>query len=75
VVWWNTLHQGPTISKFANPSITFDMLWPLLVMIFGFTLFFLAVLTRRLQGEVLEREQHARWVQEALVVTGRGGLR
>jgi heme exporter protein C len=70
VIWWSTLHQGPTISKLDNPSITADMLWPLLVMIFGFTLFFLAVLTRRLQGEVLTREHHARWAQDALAAIG-----
>jgi len=46
VVWWSTLHQGPTISKLDNPSITADMLWPLLAMILGFTLFCFAVLTR-----------------------------
>ena len=67
VIWWSTLHQGPTISKLDNPSITYDMLWPLLVMILGFTLFFFAVLTRHLQGEVLEREQHARWSRDIVV--------
>lgn len=61
VEWWATLHQGSTISKFDDPSITMDMLWPLLIMILGFTLFFLAVLVRRVQSEVLERERHARW--------------
>lgn len=66
VIWWATLHQGPTISKLDNPSITMDMLWPLLAMILGFTLFFMAVVTRRLQGEVLEREHHARWAQDVL---------
>ena len=71
VEWWSTLHQGPTISKLDNPSITANMLWPLLVMIAGFTLFFLAVLTRRVQGEVLEREQHARWAQE--IIAGAAG--
>jgi heme exporter protein C len=64
VIWWNTLHQGPTISKLDNPSITLDMLWPLLAMITGFALFALAVVTQRVQGEVLEREQHARWAQD-----------
>lgn len=72
VIWWNTLHQGPTISKLDNPSITTDMLWPLLTMIVGFTVFFLAVLTRRLQGEVLEREQHARWAQDVVLSQGTG---
>jgi heme exporter protein C len=68
VIWWNTLHQGPTISKLDNPSITMDMLWPLLAMILGFALFAMAVLTQRVQGEVLEREQQSRWAQE--FVTG-----
>ena len=73
VIWWNTLHQGPTISKLDNPSITADMLWPLLTMILGFTLFFFAVLTGRLRGEVLEREHQSRWAQD--VVAGAGGAR
>jgi heme exporter protein C len=64
VEWWSTLHQGPTIVKLDNPSITAEMLWPLLVMILGFTLFCFAAITQRVRGEVLEREQHARWVQE-----------
>ena len=64
VIWWSTLHQGPTISKLDNPSITPNMLWPLLMMILGFSLFFFAILTERVQAEVLEREQHARWAQE-----------
>ena len=39
------------------------MLVPLLIMIFGFTLYFAWLVTRRLQGEILERERQARWVQ------------
>jgi heme exporter protein C len=66
VIWWNTLHQGPTILKLDNPSITLDMLWPLLAMILGFSLFALAMLTERVQGEVLEREQQARWAQDVV---------
>lgn len=75
VQWWSTLHQGPTISKFANPSITADMLWPLLTMILGFTLFFLAVLTQRVQAEVLEREQRARWAQDFVAMAPERGAR
>ena len=33
VIWWNTLHQGPTVSKFGAPSIDITMLIPLLIMI------------------------------------------
>ena len=32
VEWWNTLHQGPTITKFDKPSIHLSMLIPLLLM-------------------------------------------
>ncbi|MCT7655275.1 heme ABC transporter permease CcmC [Oceanimonas sp. NS1] len=39
VEWWNTLHRGATITKFDRPSISNDMLWPLLIMIFAFICF------------------------------------
>lgn len=66
VVWWNTLHQGPTLSKLGSPSITGDMLWPLLVMVLAYQLLFLGLLFRRVRSHVLEREFQARWVQELL---------
>ena len=66
VEWWSTLHQGPTISKLDTPSITSDMLMPLLVMIVGFMLFFAWLLCKRLQGEILERERNARWVEKLI---------
>jgi heme exporter protein C len=28
VEWWNTLHQGATVSKLGQPSMTADMFWP-----------------------------------------------
>jgi heme exporter protein C len=74
VEWWSSIHQGPTISKLDAPSITGDMLWPLLVNIAGFTLFFLAVLAMRVRGEVLEREINARWAQDALRGSPAGGV-
>ncbi|MBM5812639.1 MAG: heme ABC transporter permease [Gammaproteobacteria bacterium] len=66
VYWWNTLHQGATITKLGKPSITFDMLWPLLVMLTGFTLCFAALLTRRVQAEILRRERDAAWLRAEL---------
>ncbi len=67
VEWWSSLHQGATLAKFDKPSITGNMLTPLLVMIIGFTLFFAAVLLTRVRGEVLERERHSRWVRRELL--------
>jgi len=66
VVWWNSLHQGPSISKLAAPSIAGSMLWPLLVMMLAFMLYFGAVLCDRLRGEILRRERNASWLTESL---------
>jgi heme exporter protein C len=67
VVWWNSLHQGPSISKFAKPSIDASMLWPLLLMLVAFILYFLAILCDRVRAEILKRERDARWLSETVV--------
>ena len=64
VEWWNTLHQGPTVTKFGAPSIDLRMLIPLLVMAVAFKVFYLLVVLMRARVEVLERERNARWVRE-----------
>ena len=66
VVWWNSLHQGATVTKFDSPSIAPEMLWPLLVMALARQLFFFWALLRRSQGLLLLRERRARWVQPLL---------
>jgi len=69
VVWWNSLHQGPSISKLGAPSIDPSMLWPLLVMMAGFVLYFAAVMCDRIRGEILRRERNASWLSEINVGT------
>ena len=64
VLWWNTLHQGPTVSKLDQPSMTTDMLIPFLIMVLGFTICFYWFLLRRLQAEIVDRELGARWLDE-----------
>jgi heme exporter protein C len=66
VEWWNTLHQGPTLTKFGKPSIDASMLWPLLSMALGFTVFFFHVVFQRVQTELLRRERGNPWVKEVL---------
>jgi heme exporter protein C len=66
VYWWNTLHQGSTLTKLGKPSMTGDMLWPLLAMLLAFTLYFGAVLLLRLRGEILLRERDASWLRAEL---------
>lgn len=63
VEWWNTLHQGPTVTKFDKPSIHLDMLIPLLVMALAFKLYFFANLLMRARCLLLRRERNSRWVQ------------
>jgi heme exporter protein C len=66
VIWWNSLHQAPSVMKFGRPTMPASMLVPLLLMLAGFTLYFVAVLLTRARGEVLRRERNAHWVLEAL---------
>jgi heme exporter protein C len=66
VVWWSGLHQGPTISKMASPSITWDMAWPMLLMLLAFVLYFAAVMCDRVRVEILRRERNAGWLNESV---------
>jgi len=55
VVWWNTLHQGNSISLFSAPSIYISMLWPLILATLGYSAGFAAIVLARLRAAVLER--------------------
>jgi heme exporter protein C len=66
VYWWNTLHQPATLTKIGKPSMAGDMLWPLLLMLLGFTLYYGAVLLVRLRAEILRRERDATWLTTEL---------
>ena len=61
VTWWNTLHQGQSIS-FVRGSSTIDgsMLWPLLVSALGFTLLFGAIVLMRMRAELASNKVEAR---------------
>jgi heme exporter protein C len=63
VEWWNTLHQGATITKFAKPSISTDMLWPLLLTIFAFFFIFAALTCLRLANQILLNDARRPWVK------------
>jgi heme exporter protein C len=66
VLWWNSLHQAPSVMKLAKPEMPAAMLIPLLMMLAGFTLFFFALLLVRMRAEILNRERTANWIREAL---------
>jgi heme exporter protein C len=55
VEWWNTLHQGPTVTRLDKPAIHASMLWPLLLMALGFQFYYFTVALMNARAEVLER--------------------
>jgi heme exporter protein C len=64
VEWWNTLHQGPTVTKLDKPSIHLSMLIPLLLMAVAFKLYYAFLVLMRARCEVLRREKNSRWVKD-----------
>ncbi|CAG0911816.1 unnamed protein product, partial [Cyprideis torosa] len=64
VEWWNTLHQGATITKFSKPSIATSMLIPLLLMAGAFQVFYAIALFLRARAELIEREYNRSWVKK-----------
>ena len=71
VKWWNTLHQGASIRP-GGASMATPMLTAMLVMVFAFWAYAIAVILMRVRAIMLERDRDAAWVQDAL---GREGGR
>ncbi|HBA66435.1 MAG TPA: heme ABC transporter permease [Methylococcaceae bacterium] len=63
VEWWNTLHQGPTVSKIDKPSIHVSMLIPLLTMAVAFKFYYLVAMLQRARTELIQRERNSQWVK------------
>jgi heme exporter protein C len=64
VEWWNSLHQGPTVTKFDKPSIHWSMLIPLLLMALAFQVYYVLALFQTSRVELLRRERNSKWVEE-----------
>ena len=57
VIWWKTLHQGESV--FAG-KIDPSMLWPLMLTLLGFTLFFAGVVLMRMRAALATQKVEAR---------------
>ncbi len=66
VKWWNTLHQGASVSLTRSPSMATSMLLGMLLMAFGFWSYSIAVALARLRTTILERERHTAWVRKVV---------
>ena len=64
VEWWNTLHQGPTVTKLEKPSAHITMLMPLLYMFFVFNIYFLSILIKRIRLGIFLREKNSKWLED-----------
>jgi len=64
VKWWNTLHQGASVSLTKAPSMATTMLWGMLIMALAFWMYSIAVALTRVRAIILEREAHTEWVKE-----------
>ncbi len=70
VKWWNTLHQGATVSLTAAPKMATTMLTAMLIMTFACWAYAFAVVFTRTRAMVLEREHEADWVGEVVAAPG-----
>lgn len=63
VYWWNTLHQGATLSLLSKPKIALPMLYPLIISLIGFGLYCLWSVFSKARQELLIRERRQAWVK------------
>ena len=64
VKWWNTLHQGASVSLTKAPAMAQTMLWGMLLMALCFWMYSIAVGLMRVRAIILEREAHTDWVRQ-----------
>lgn len=64
VKWWNTLHQGASVSLTKAPTMAATMLTGMLVMALGFWMYSIAITLIRVRAIILERERRSDWIKE-----------
>ena len=62
VQWWNTLHQGSTLTLFAKPKIHSSMLYPLLISLLGMGFFCAWAILSLTKQALLRKEYQQHWV-------------
>jgi len=70
VKWWNTLHQGASVSLTKAPAMAATMLWGMLIMALAFWMYSIAVTLMRVRAIILEREAHTEWVKNLSEIQG-----
>ncbi|MBA4740556.1 MAG: cytochrome c biogenesis protein CcsA [Burkholderiales bacterium] len=65
VQWWNTLHQGASVSLTKSPSMATSMLTGMLVMALAFWMYSIAVSLIRVRRIIRDREANAAWLSDS----------
>lgn len=63
VYWWQTLHQGATLTVLSQPKIAGSMLWPLLLVIVGFIAYYGWLLCLHLRAKIISMHRQSSWLQ------------
>ena len=66
VKWWNTLHQGASVSLTSAPKMAATMFAGMIVMVFGLWFYSIAAIMMRARSIILEREADSEWVTQHL---------
>jgi heme exporter protein C len=66
VKWWNTLHQGASVSLTKSPTMASTMLWGMLIMVVACWMYAITIALVRVRNIILERERHTEWVKHAV---------
>lgn len=64
VEWWNTLHQGASLSLLSKPTIAGTMLYPLLILLVAFSTYSAWLILASARGRLLVQEKRQHWVQQ-----------
>ncbi|MBL8075833.1 MAG: cytochrome c biogenesis protein CcsA [Nitrospira sp.] len=65
VQWWNTLHQGASVSMATGSKMAATMLMAMLIMTIAFWMYSIAVILARVRCVMVERESLSTWDEKA----------
>jgi heme exporter protein C len=68
VQWWNTLHQGASVSMATGSKMAATMLMAMLIMTIAFWMYSIAVVLARVRCVMLEREALPTWDEKPAVI-------
>jgi len=66
VNWWNTLHQGASVTVTGGSTMAATMLQAMLVMTLAAWCYCIATALHRVRSIILEREGHSNWIRRVM---------